>query len=421
MAVPSNTLLTIGQITREQLECFQNNLVFCNRAHILRQYSREFAVPGDKVGPSINVRLPAQLRATSGPNIDVQDYVEQSVPLSINQQEKVGLQFTSFEMTLSLDDWSERIGKPSGIVLANKVDAYGLSLYAQIPNAVLVPTAGNVKWRAFLQAGALLADNGAPNDGTWRAVLNQWAQVDIVDELKGLFQKSDQIARQYERGLMGTSGGFDWTWDQNVAVHTTGPMGGAPLYATTVAGGASITVTGFTAAAAARLNAGDIFTFGTPGTPAAGDIFAVNPVSLQSTGKLRQFTVTAPVSSAADGSATIPIYPAIIGPATPANPRQTVHALPTPGKALVFLGAANTSYYQNLVHQKAAFALASCRLQEPFSGQSAYAVDEDSGTAIRTWKSSNISDDTHASRADIAFGFAVTRPTWAVRAWSPTT
>lgn len=419
--MPTNTLLTLGLITPEQLECFQNNLVFCNSAHILRQYSSEFAVPGQKVGPTINIRLPAQLRAVSGPSLQAQDYIEQSVPLSINQQEHVDLQFTSFEMTLSLDMWSQRIGKPSGITLANKVDTYGLGLYAQVPNAVLVPTAGNVKWRAYLQAGALLADNGAPNDGSWRVVLNQWAQVDIVDELKGLFQKSDQIARQYERGLMGTSGGFDWTWDQNVAVHTTGPMGGAPLYATTVAGGASITVTGFTAAAAARLNAGDIFTFGTPGTPAAGDIFAVNPVSLQSTGKLRQFTVTAPVSSAADGSATIPIYPPIIGPATPANPRQTVHALPTPGKALVFLGTANTAYYQNIVHQKSAFAMAMCRLQEPFSGQAAYATDPDTGVAIRTWKASAIETDTHASRADIAFGFCCTRPQWAVRAWSPTT
>lgn len=418
--MPTNTLLTIGLITREQLECFQNNLVFCNRAHILRQYSREFAVPGDKVGPTINVRLPAQLRATSGPAIDVQDYIEQSVPLTIDQQEKVGLQFSSFEMTLSLDDWSDRIGTPSGITLANKVDLYGLSLYAQIPNAVLVPAAGNVKWRAFLQAGALLADNGAPNDGSWRAVLNQWAQVDIVDELKGLMQSSEQIKRQYERGLMGTSGGYDWVWDQNVAVHTTGPRGGVPLYATTGAGGASITVTGFTAAAANRLKKGDLFSFGDPGTPAAGDIFAVNPVSLQSTGKLRQFTVTADVNSAADGTATIPIYPLIIGPAVPANPRQTVHALPTAGKALTFLGAESTAYYQNLVHQKAAFAMAMCRLQEPFSGQAAYATDEDTGVAIRTWKASNISDDTHASRADIAFGFAVTRPTWAVRAWSPT-
>ena len=406
----NNTLLTIGAITYELLDCFENNLVFCKG--IMRQYSSEFAVPGNKIGPTLNIRLPAQLRTTSGPNLQAQDYEEQFVPLTIDQQEHVDLQFSSFEMTLSLDDWRRRIGRPSGIVLANKVDAFGLAQYWAIPNAIISPPSSPTvsKWKAYLQAKAILADNGTPEDGTWRAILNQWEEVEVVNELKGLFQSSEKIKQQYERGVMGTSGGLDWFSDQNVAVHTSGPLGGAPLHATTVAGGASITVTGFTAAAALRANKGDIFTM-------AG-VNAVNPVSLASTGKLRQFTVTADVNSAADGTATIPISPPIIGPATPANPRQTVAALPTGNPPLTFLMTANTAYYQNLVHQEQAFAMAMCRLQEPFSGQSAYSVDSDVGVAIRTWKASDISTDMHASRADEAFGFAVTRPQWAVRVLS---
>lgn len=414
--MPTNTMLTIGQITSEMLDCFSNNLVFCQG--ILREYSSEFAQPGSKIGPTLSIRLPAQLRTTSGPALNVQDYIEQSVPLTIDQQEHVDLQFTSFEMTLSLDMWRQRVGQPSGIVLANKVDSYGLAQYWQVPNAIVLPATATGQWKVFLQAGAVLADNGAPADGTWRAVLNQWDQVNVLDELKGLMQSAEQIRRQYERGLMGESGGLIWTWDQNVAVHLTGPRGGTPLYQTTVTGGASITVSGFTAAAALRLKKGDVFTLGDPATPAAGDIFGVNPVSLQSTGKLRSFTVTADVSSAADGTATIPIYPPIIGPATPANPRQTVNVAPTAGKALTFLGTANTSYRQNIVHQESAFAMAMCRLQEPFSGQAAYSTDSDTGVAIRTWKASDISTDTHASRADIAFGFCVPRPLWACRVWS---
>jgi len=82
---------------------------------------------------------------------------------------------------------------------------------------------------------------------------------------------------------------------------------------------------------------------------------------------------------------------------------------------LTLLMTPNTAYYNNIVHQEQAFAMAMARLQEPFSGQSAYAVDSDVGVAIRTWKASDISSDTHASRADEAFGFAVTRPQWAVR------
>jgi hypothetical protein len=405
-----NITLTIGMITRELLECAMNNMVFCKG--ILRKYSSEFAEPGNKIGPTLSIRLPAQLRTVSGPNLQVQDYVEQSVQLTIDQQEHVDLQFSSFEMTLSLDDWRRRIGTPSGIVLANKVDSFGLGLYWAVPNAVVspAPSPTTSKWRAYLQAGATLADNGCPADGTWRAILNQWEQVEVVNELKGLFQSSEQIKRQYERGLMGDSGGLTWVWDQNVSIHTAGPAGGAPLYATTVAGGASITVTGFTAAAALRLNKGDLFTI--------ANVNGVNPVGLQTTGKPRQFTVTADVNSAADGTATIPIYPPIIGPATPANPRQTVSVLPTAAAPLTLVMTPGTAYYQNIVHQEQAFAMAMCRLQEPFSGQSAYAVDSDNGVAIRTWKASDISTDTHASRADEAFGMVATRPLWACRVLS---
>ena len=406
--MPTNTLLTIGMITRELLDSFDNNRVFTK--HIENRYSSDFAVPGEKIGPTLNIRLPAQVRTTSGPNLSVQDYIEQSTPLTIDQQEHVDVAFSSFEMSLSMDDWRRRIGGPSGIVLANTVDVYGLGLYYLIPNAIESPDTGSAKWFAYLKAGALMADNGTPQNGEWYAFLNQWEQASVINENKGLFQSSEQIKRQYERGEMGMSGGLTWLWTQNVASHTTGPRGGAPLYATTVAGGSSITVTGFTASAANRLKKGDIFTM--------ANVYAVNPVSRMNTGQLRQFTVTADVNSAADGTATIPIYPPIIGPATPANPRQTVNVLPTAAAPLTFFGTASTVYHQNIVMHRQAFAMAMCRLQEPFSGQASYAVDEDTGVAIRTWKASDISTDMHSSRADIAFGMAVPRPQWATRVWS---
>lgn len=394
-------------ITRELLDSYENNLVFTR--DVMRQYSSEYAVPGHKIGPTLNIRLPARFATTSGPSLTVQDYVEEAVPLTIDQQEKVGVQFTSFEMTLSLDDWRQRIGRPAGIVLANTVDVYGLRQYWKIPNSIESPDTGSAKWFAYLKAGALLADNGTPSTGDWYCLVNQWEQAAVVNENKGLFESSPEIRRQYERGEMGASAGMTWKWSQNVATHVTGPRGGAPLYATTVAGGGSITVTGFTAAAALRVRRGDIFTL--------ANVYAVNPVGRNSTGQLRQFTALSDVNSAADGTATIPIYPPIIGPAGN-NPRQTVDVLPTAAAPLTFLGTANTAYHQNLVHEKQAFALGMCRLQEPFSGQASYATDPDTGVAIRTWKASDITSDTHASRADIAFGFAVTRPEWAVRVWS---
>ena len=408
--MPSNTLLTIGMITQEMLDCFDTNRVFSKR--IMNQYSGEFAQPGAKTGPSINIRLPARLSTTSGPSMTPIDYIEESVPLTIDQQEKVPLSFTSFEVTLSLDDWRNRVGNPSSIVLSNKVDLYGLGLYWKCPNAIMSPATGTGKWLAYLNAGAILADNGAPNDGEWSAVLNQYEQAAVVNENKPLFQDSAQIAQQYKRGMMGMSGGFSWFWDQNIAAHTTGARGGAPTYTSTGAGGTTIVTGAWTAAAAPRLKKGDIFTI--------ANVYAVNPVSLASTGQLRQFTVTADVSSDASGNATIPIYPAIIGPG---SPRQTVTVLPTASAPLGFsLGGtaytANTVYMQNLCFQREFAAMAMCRLQDPFSGEASYSVDSTSGVAIRTWRSSDITTDAHLSRADIAFGYAITRPEWGCRIWS---
>ena len=78
----------------------------------------------------------------------------------------------------------------------------------------------------------------------------------------------------------------------------------------------TLAVTGFTAAAALRLKKGDSFTLPT--------VFPVNRVSSDPQVDLQKFVVTADVSSAADGTATIPIYPPIT---LAQSPYQTVHQL----------------------------------------------------------------------------------------------
>ena len=129
--MPTNTLLTIGMITRELLDSFDNMRVFTK--YIENKYSSEFATPGAKIGPTLKIRLPAQVRTTSGPNLSVQDYIEQSTPLTIDQQEHVDVAFSSFEMTLSLDDWRRRIGGPRASCSGNTVDVYGLGCTGWCP------------------------------------------------------------------------------------------------------------------------------------------------------------------------------------------------------------------------------------------------------------------------------------------------
>ena len=55
----------------------------------------------------------------------------------------------------------------------------------------------------------ILEDTLAPlNDRT--ANLNTQDNVDLVDALKGLFNDTDQIAKQYREGYMGRTAGFDF-------------------------------------------------------------------------------------------------------------------------------------------------------------------------------------------------------------------
>jgi len=215
--LPTNTILTIGMVTRELLDAFDTNRVFTK--HIYNEFSSEFAQPGAKIGPTLNVRLPARLAVTSGPVMTPSDYLEESTPLTIDQQEKVGLSFTSFEMALSMDDWRKRVGEPTSIVLSNKVDAYGLGLYWKCPNAILSPSTGSAKWLAYLNAGAIMADNGAPADGDWTAILNQYEQAQVVNENKGLFNPGTDIGTQNTRGMMGESAGLTWYWDRGTRGH----------------------------------------------------------------------------------------------------------------------------------------------------------------------------------------------------------
>jgi hypothetical protein len=401
-------------VTRRLLQILKNNLIFASNVN--RQYDSQFAVAGAKIGNTLSIRIPASFAVHDGATFTAQDYIEETVALVVDQQKHIDVQFTSVEMTLSLDDWSRRIGEPSGIKLANTVDQAGLARYWEVANSVMSPAPGATsnKWFAYLKAGAILDQEGTPRDNMRMICLEPMEQAYVVDQNKGLFQSATQIRDQYEEGTMGLSAGFKWAMDQNVAVHLSGARGGAPVVGAAGQSGSSLAVTGFTAAAAPRLKRGDIFQI--------TGVNAVNPQSGVSTGRLRDFTVTADVSSAADGSATIPLSPAI-RLATATDPRGTVDVLPAGAAPLLFevdgtAYDASTLYAQNIAYHQNAFTLAMVDLVQPASGTYARASDPDLGISIRVWKDSNINSDTHPCRADILYGWKTIRPQMACRVWS---
>src|SRR5262249_13225017 len=136
----------------------------------------------------------------------------------------------------------------------------------------------------YLQVNQRLSEEACPFEN--RSIcITPAMNANIVDSLKGLFQASDRIREQYNKGMMGQGLGYEgWYLDQNLRTHTVGPLGGAPVVNGAGQTGSNLVTNGWTAAASNRLKKGDVFTI-------AG-VNAVNPQNQQDTGVLRQFVVT---------------------------------------------------------------------------------------------------------------------------------
>jgi len=402
----ANTFQTIGMVTRELLMLLKNNC-----AHVKgfsREWEPKFAVSGAKINAELRIRVTPKYIVQAGPGFVAQNYDEEYVTLRIDKQRHVDVEFSSIENTLQMDDWTKRVGRPSAVRLANEVDKDALLLYKDVANSVVSPTTPATKFYQYNMALAVLLQSGAPMDDDFTITVEPMENAAVVNANLGLFQSSDELRFQYERGKMRTMAGFSWQIDQNVAVHTTGARAGGATAIVTVVGqtGSSILTSGWTASSAV-LNEGDVLQF--------TGVMAANPQTLASTGRLRDFVVTAPVVSDGSGLATIPIYPPII---IPPDPRATVTSAPAASAPLLFTGAANTTYHQNIACHKEAFTVALVPLVAPESGRFSRASDPENGMSIRVWKDSNIETDMHPSRADILYGMLAQHPSLACRIWS---
>lgn len=399
-----NTLLTSDIITKEALVVLENTLGFAKTVN--RQYDSDFAQSGAKNGSTLRIRKPNRYVVRSGATLAVQDVAEQSTTLAVATQKGVDMTFTSVDLTLSIDEFSDRFIKPAIATLANTIDFDGLALYEDVYNSTGTPGTTPATALDILNAGEMLTRFATPKDGMRYMTVNPEANVRLVDGMKGFFHAGNTISEQFRTGSMGSNvlGFKDIGEDQNVNAHTVGPLGGTPLVNGASQTGASLVTDGWTAAAAARLNKGDVFTI-------AG-VFSVNPQSRQSTGKLQQFTVTADVSSNASGQATVPISPSIVT----SGALQTVTGSPADNAAITVLGAAATAYPQNLAYHRDAFTLVTADLEVP-KGCDFAARERYKNMSMRIIRNYDISTDTFPCRLDVLYGWKLVREELAARVW----
>src|SRR3569623_695681 len=228
----TNSLLTPQQITREALRVLHNKLTFIGA--INRQYDDSFAKSGAKIGDALKIRLPNQFTVRSGATLSAQTVNEQSVSLQVGTQKGVDMNFSSVDLTMSLDDFSSRILEPAMAVLASSLEADAVSMYRDVYQQVGTPGTTPNTLLTYLQARARLNNSLTPMDANRTAHLSPLATATIVDALKGLFQDSSAIREQYREGSMGRTAGIDWYENPLVPTHGYGnKVGGV----TTASGG----------------------------------------------------------------------------------------------------------------------------------------------------------------------------------------
>ena len=398
----SNSILTIDMITRKALEILENNLVLTRNVN--RQYDDSFAVEGAKIGSTLRIRLPDRALVTDGAALQVQDDNEQFTTLTVSTQKHIGVNFTSAELTMQLDDFAERVLKPRISQLASSIDADVANAYKAIGNTVGTPGTTPATSLVLLQAQQKLNENAAVMSPRY-ATVNPAANAGLVEGMKGLFNPTDTISKQFKNGMMGTGVlGFDEiNMSQSIKQHTTGNWGTSITVTSTVSTQGQSTL-GISFTGSSRTwTVGDVFT--------VAGVYAVNPQTRESTGSLQQFVVTA--AATGSSTATLSISPAIY---TADNALATVDSFPQASAVVTMVGSANTQFPQNLVYHKDAITFATADLLLP-QGVDMAARAVHNGISLRVVRQYDINNDRLPCRIDVLYGFSTIRPQMACRIW----
>jgi hypothetical protein len=400
----SNSILTIDMITRKALEILENNLVLTRNVN--RQYDDSFAVEGAKIGSTLRIRLPDRALVTDGAALQVQDDNEQFTTLTVANQKHIGVNFTTAEMTMQLDDFAERVLKPRISQLAASIDADVANAFSTIGNSVGTPGTTPATSLVLLQAQQKLNENAAVMSPRY-ATVNPAANAGLVEGMKGLFNPTDTVSRQFKNGLMGTGvlGFEEINMSQSIKQFTCGTRdatGGSTSAAVTVEGATTIAITG--AGSGDTVKAGDVFT--------VADCYAVNPQTRESTGSLFQFVALSNVTLGGSGEGNITVAPMY----SAGHALATVSSLPGNGKAVVFVGASGGQYAQNLVYHKDAITFATADLLLP-QGVDMASRQVHNGISLRVVRQYDINNDRMPCRIDVLYGYSTIRPQMACRLW----
>jgi len=411
----ANSILTPQMITREAARILHQKLNFCGNVN--KQYDNRFAQTGAKIGTSLDIRMPAKYEVRTGATLSAEDHVERSTPLVVASQYGVDVNFSSVELTMELDDFSERVLSPALSQLAARVEGDAMTVAKNRTfNYTNATTDGLMNYKRFRQNGSNLTRELAPTDMRY-AVLNPDSIVEFGDAVKGLFQDSGEISKQYREGMMGRTGGFEVYENTLTPQHTTGTLAGSPVTNGTALGSSTtsnawvsqtaLQIDGATSGT--TLKAGDIITL--------SGVYEAHPELRTNTGRLRRFVVQSDVTlTTAATSYEVTVKPGLIYGSGNAFQNCVLSGVTdTDGLTVSLIGPVGSQFQNDMFFHKDAFVMATADLEDVsrYGAWGARAVQD--GLSVRLARQYDITNDKFPCRIDILWGFETLYPELASR------
>jgi len=405
MALTTNTNLKVtNKVTLKALQQLVNNLVIASKA--TKKYESQFA--SAKTGDKLFIRRPVFVDIIEDSMTFVaNEPVETTVTLAIDKTFQAPLKFNDVDLSLKIEDFTERFIKQAVLSLANKIDAW---VYAKMINEVS-NTVGQystpVNSTIFLDGAAKMTEYGAPMGDRW-GILTPKQNSTLSNYQSTIFNPSKAISDIYLKGSVGEFAGFEFAVSNSSPTRVDGLWAGSPLVSATgsvlTSGWAeesTISVAGFTTAT--TVNVGDVFTI--------SGVYGFNPQTRNSTTDLQQFVVKTAVAAATSAAQALVISPALITSGTYKNVDITIAG----NVPLTKYSTSGTRGQEGLLFASDALALASIKLEDVIGSENKTMTDSDTGVTINYARGSDITQRTNINRLDVVMGIKVVRPEWCVR------
>lgn len=368
-----------------------------------KEFDREFAV-----GDTVRAKYPQMFNTVDGPEFQPQAIARQTTNVTVDQWVQLPWGWDAWETALDLErneaELTANYFSPAMRKMAQEIESrFSRFAFYNTNNVVGAIGTTPTSLDTFGSATTRMIENaGMAASEKYGFFLTPQQQQSAVAASIALFNPSDQVSKAFKKGYIGQYADADWFTSMSLQTFTTGIWATVATGVTVNAAGQSGNSITVACTTGDTFVAGDVISFST--------VYNVNPMTLASTNRLKNFKIM--VSTTGVGAtATLTIYPAIIGPG---SPYQNCSNLPGNGDTLTLWPGTtmvNATAKTGVIGQALndlAFFMAGVKIKKLKSSsveKFQQVQDKDSGLSLNFVSFSDPKDYTTGNRIDTLFGF----------------